>query len=148
MDRPVKILLAKVGLDGHDRGLRVIAGACRDAGFEVIYAGLRQTPQSVVEAAVQEDVDAIGVSILSAAHMTVFPAIIELLRQEGLHERVLLTGGGIIPDRDAAELQAMGVGRLFTPGAPLETIIGYIRDEVQRRRELKGSGLPQQAGMV
>ena len=132
--RPVRILLAKVGLDGHDRGLRIIAGACRDAGFEVIYGGLRQTPRRVVEIALQEDVDAIGVSILSAAHMTVFPEILRLLQEEGLHPRVLLTGGGIIPEKDAIQLTELGVGRLFGPGAPLAEIVQYIADEVGRRR--------------
>ena len=126
MDRRIRVLVAKVGLDGHDRGAKVVAAALRDAGMEVIYTGLRKTPEMVVEAAIQEDVDAIGVSILSGAHMTIFPRIINLMRQKGL-EGVLLFGGGIIPDKDIDELQKQGVGKLFTPGASTETIIGYVK---------------------
>jgi len=133
-ERPVRILLAKVGLDGHDRGIRVIANACKDAGFEVVYGGLRHTPESVVEVALQEDVDAIGVSILSAAHMTVFPRVMELLQSEELDRRVLVTGGGIIPDKDMRALAALGVGKLFGPGSPLDEITDYIQAEVARRR--------------
>lgn len=133
-ERPVRILLAKVGLDGHDRGIRVIANACKDAGFEVVYGGLRHTPESVVEVALQEDVDVIGVSILSAAHMTVFPRVMELLHKEELAERVLLTGGGVIPDKDMRALSELGVGRLFGPGSPLEEIIAYVEEEALRRR--------------
>ncbi len=138
-DRPVKILLAKVGLDGHDRGIRVIANACKDAGFEVVYGGLRHTPETVVEVALQEDVDAIGVSILSAAHMTVLPRILELLEAEGMERRILLTGGGIIPEKDMKALLDMGVGRLFGPGTPLEEIVEYIRGEVAKRRREYGA---------
>ena len=134
-DRPVRILLAKVGLDGHDRGIRVIANACMDAGFEVVYGGLRHTPRTVVEVAIQEDVDAIGVSILSAAHMTVFPEVLEILKEEGVDDRILLTGGGILPEKDIRSLEARGVGKLFGPGTPLEEITSYLREEVARRRE-------------
>src|SRR6186713_815468 len=119
--RPIRVLVAKVGLDGHDRGAKVIATAMRDAGMEVIYTGLRQTPEMVVNAALQEDVDAIGISILSGAHMTVFPKVAALMKEKGL-SNVLLTGGGIIPEEDMAELNNMGVGKLFAPGAPTSEI--------------------------
>ena len=132
-NRPIRVLIAKVGLDGHDRGAKVIATALRDAGMEVIYTGLRQTPDMVVQAALQEDVDAIGVSILSGAHMTVFPAIMERLQKENL-QHILLTGGGIVPSEDRNSLTTMGVGTLFTPGTPTTTIIDYIREEVRKRR--------------
>src|SRR5882762_2946332 len=111
-NRPIRVLVAKVGLDGHDRGARIIATAMRDAGMEVIYTGLRQTPEMVVNTALQEDVDAIGISILSGAHMTVFPKLLQLMKEKGMTD-VLLTGGGIIPDEDMAELNKMGVGKLF-----------------------------------
>src|SRR6201995_3845207 len=111
LSRPVRVLVAKVGLDGHDRGAKVIATSLRDAGMEVIYTGLRQTPEMVVSAAIQEDVDAIGISILSGAHMTVFPKIINLMKEKGMDD-VLLTGGGIIPEEDMQQLQQMGVGKL------------------------------------
>jgi methylmalonyl-CoA mutase C-terminal domain/subunit len=133
MNRPVRVLVAKVGLDGHDRGAKVIATALRDAGMEVIYTGLRQTPEMVVNAALQEDVDAIGVSILSGAHMTVFPKIIELMKAKSMHD-VLLTGGGIIPEDDMAQLQQMGVGRLFPPGTTTADITGYITGWVKEHR--------------
>lgn len=133
MNRPLRVLVAKVGLDGHDRGAKVIATALRDAGMEVIYTGLRQTPEMVVNAALQEDVDAIGISILSGAHMTVFPKIIELMKQKQMDD-VLLTGGGIIPDDDMKALQALGVGRLFPPGTPTSDIAGYIREWVNSKR--------------
>lgn len=133
MKRPVRVLVAKVGLDGHDRGAKVIATALRDAGMEVIYTGLRQTPEMVVNAALQEDVDAIGISILSGAHMTVFPKIITLLREKGMTD-VLLTGGGIIPEDDMKQLQEMGVGRLFPPGTPTTEIASYITDWVKSNR--------------
>jgi methylmalonyl-CoA mutase C-terminal domain/subunit len=129
---PIRVLIAKVGLDGHDRGAKVIAAALKDAGMEVIYTGLRQTPDMVVQAALQEDVDAIGVSILSGAHMTVFPALIERLKANHL-ERILLTGGGIIPEDDRATLKAMGVGELFSPGTPTTDIAEYIRTHVKPR---------------
>ena len=125
--RPIRVLVAKVGLDGHDRGAKVIATALRDAGMEVIYTGLRQTPEMVVQAALQEDVDAIGISILSGAHMTVFPKVITLMKENGMHD-VLLTGGGIIPEDDMKELHAMGVGRLFAPGTDTHEIADYIRE--------------------
>lgn len=134
LNRPVRVLVAKVGLDGHDRGAKVIATALRDAGMEVIYTGLRQTPEMVVSAALQEDVDAIGVSILSGAHMTVFPKIIALMRQHEMHD-VLLTGGGIIPEQDMAQLNEMGVGKLFAPGAPTAEIAGFIKDWVTENRK-------------
>src|SRR6476659_3645515 len=114
MKRPIRVLVAKVGLDGHDRGAKVIATALRDAGMEVIYTGLRQTPEMVVSAALQEDVDAIGISILSGAHMTVFPRVVELMKQKEMND-VLLTGGGIIPEDDMKTLNKMGVGKLFAP---------------------------------
>jgi methylmalonyl-CoA mutase C-terminal domain/subunit len=136
MQRPVRVLVAKVGLDGHDRGAKVIATALRDAGMEVIYTGLRQTPEMVVAAALQEDVDAIGISILSGAHMTVFPKLMQLMKEKGL-ENVLLTGGGIIPDEDMATLNEQGVGKLFAPGTPTSDISGYITSWVlEHRKEL------------
>jgi methylmalonyl-CoA mutase C-terminal domain/subunit len=134
MDRPIRVLIAKVGLDGHDRGAKVIASFLRDAGMEVIYTGLRQTPDMVVNAALQEDVDVIGVSILSGAHMTVFPRILALLHEKGLTD-ILLTGGGIIPDDDMKKLVAIGCGQLFPPGTETKTIIEYIRGEVAQRRK-------------
>jgi len=134
MKRPIRVLVAKVGLDGHDRGAKVIATALRDAGMEVIYTGLRQTPEMVVTAAMQEDVDAIGISILSGAHMTVFPKVLHLMREKGMND-VLLTGGGIIPDEDMKKLQSMGVGNLFAPGAPTSEIADYIREWVKTHRD-------------
>jgi methylmalonyl-CoA mutase, C-terminal domain len=133
MNRPVRVLVAKVGLDGHDRGAKVIATALRDAGMEVIYTGLRQTPEMVVNAALQEDVDAIGVSILSGAHNTVFPKIIALMNQKEMND-VLLTGGGIIPDDDMIELNKLGVGKLFAPGATTTEIADYIKNWVKENR--------------
>lgn len=133
LNRPIRVLVAKVGLDGHDRGAKVIATSLRDAGMEVIYTGLRQTPEMVVNTALQEDVDAIGISILSGAHMTVFPKIISLMKQKGITD-VLLTGGGIIPENDMEKLQDMGVGTLFAPGATMITIVDYIKNWVQQHR--------------
>lgn len=133
MNRPVRVLVAKVGLDGHDRGAKVIATALRDAGMEVIYTGLRQTADMVVNAALQEDVDAIGISILSGAHLTVFPKIIALMKEKGMND-VLLTGGGIIPDDDMKALQQMGVGKLFAPGTSTSEISSYITDWVKVNR--------------
>ena len=133
MNRPIRVLVAKVGLDGHDRGAKVIATALRDSGMEVIYTGLRQTPEMVVNAALQEDVDAIGVSILSGAHNTVFPKILQLLKEKKMDD-VLLTGGGIIPEDDMKELNKMGVGKLFAPGAPTTEIAEYIRQWVKEHR--------------
>src|SRR5437868_8991865 len=126
LSRPIRVLVAKVGLDGHDRGAKVIATALRDAGMEVIYTGLRQTPEMVVNAALQEDADAIGVSILSGAHMTVFPKILQLMKEKEMDD-VLLTGGGIIPEDDMKQLNEMGVGKLFAPGATTTNIAEYIR---------------------
>ena len=133
-ERPVRILVAKVGLDGHDRGAKVIATALRDAGMEVIYTGLRQTPEMVVNAALQEDVDAIGVSILSGAHMTVFPKIMQLLKEKGMDD-VLVTGGGIIPEEDMKILNGSGVGKLFAPGATTSEIAAYIKEKVAEKRD-------------
>jgi methylmalonyl-CoA mutase C-terminal domain/subunit len=131
--RPIRVLVAKVGLDGHDRGAKIIATALRDAGMEVIYTGLRQTPEMVVNAALQEDVDAIGVSILSGAHNTVFTKIMGLLKEKGMND-VLVTGGGIIPESDMAALQDLGVGKLFAPGTPTTTIAKYIAEWVSAHR--------------
>jgi methylmalonyl-CoA mutase, C-terminal domain len=124
--RPLRILIAKPGLDGHDRGAKVIARALRDAGFEVIYTGLHQTPEMVAEAAIQEDVDAVGLSILSGAHLTLFPAVVEELRRRGGGEK-LVFGGGIIPDEDAPALARAGVAKVFTPGASTQEIVDWIR---------------------
>lgn len=136
MKRPVRVLVAKVGLDGHDRGAKVIATALRDAGMEVIYTGLRQTPEMVVNTALQEDVDAIGISILSGAHMTVFPKVQQLMKEKGL-DNVLLTGGGIIPEEDINKLNELGVGKLFPPAAATTEIAGYINAWVlEHRKEL------------
>ena len=133
MNRPIRVLIAKVGLDGHDRGAEVIASFLRDAGMEVIYTGLRQTPEMVVAAAMQEDVDVIGISILSGAHNTVFPKIITLMKEKGLSD-VLLTGGGVIPEKDMGKLQQLGVGKLFSPGTDTSLIIGYITNWVKENR--------------
>jgi methylmalonyl-CoA mutase C-terminal domain/subunit len=133
MNRPIRVLVAKVGLDGHDRGAKVIATALRDAGMEVIYTGLRQTPEMVVNAALQEDVDAIGISILSGAHNTVFPKVIALMKEKGMND-VLLTGGGIIPEDDIASLNEMGVGKLFAPGTTTTDIANYIKEWVKVNR--------------
>lgn len=134
LNRPIRVLVAKVGLDGHDRGAKVIATALRDAGMEVIYTGLRQTPEMVVNAALQEDVDVIGISILSGAHMTVFPKVLELMKQNEMND-VLLTGGGIIPEEDIKALNAMGVGRIFHPGTHTQEIAQYITDWVKQHRQ-------------
>lgn len=133
MSRPIRVLVAKVGLDGHDRGAKVIATSLRDAGMEVIYTGLRQTPEMVVNTALQEDVDAIGVSILSGAHMTVFPKIIALMNDKKMND-VLLTGGGIIPEEDMKSLNELGVGKLFAPGATTTDIADYIKTWVKEKR--------------
>jgi methylmalonyl-CoA mutase C-terminal domain/subunit len=127
MDKKLRVLVAKAGLDGHDRGAKVIAAALRDAGMEVIYTGLRQTPEMIVEAAIQEDVDVIGISILSGAHMTILPKIKNLMNEKGLDD-VLLTGGGIIPEEDIKKLADIGVGELFTPGASTKNIAEYIKE--------------------
>ena len=133
MDRSIRVLIAKAGLDGHDRGAKVIAAALRDAGMEVIYTGLRQTPEMIVEAALQEDVDVIGISLLSGAHMTIFPKVRRLMDEKGLTD-VLLTGGGIMSEKDIEELMEVGVGRLFTPGAPMSAIADYIKEWVGEHR--------------
>ena len=127
MLRPIRVLIAKPGLDGHDRGAKVVAAALRDAGMEVIYTGLHQTPEMIATAAVQEDVDVVGLSILSGAHMTLFPRVRELLGEMG-RDDVLLTGGGIIPREDIDELQRRGVGKLFGPGTPTTDLIDYIKE--------------------
>jgi methylmalonyl-CoA mutase, C-terminal domain len=133
MSEKIRVLLAKPGLDGHDRGIKVIAAAFRDAGFEVIYSGLRQTPEMIVNAAIQEDVDAIGVSILSGAHMTLFPAILNLLKEKKA-DHMILFGGGIIPDADITALQKIGIDKLFTPGASTEDAVNYLREAIAGRK--------------
>jgi methylmalonyl-CoA mutase C-terminal domain/subunit len=133
-ERPLRILVAKIGLDGHDRGAKVIATSLRDAGMEVIYTGLRQTPEMVVNAALQEDVDAIGISILSGAHMTVFPKVMALLKEKQMND-VLVTGGGIIPEDDMQKLNEIGVGRLFPPGTTTTAIAEYRKDWVSKNRD-------------
>jgi methylmalonyl-CoA mutase C-terminal domain/subunit len=131
-ERKLRILVAKPGLDGHDRGAKVIARALRDAGMEVIYTGLHQTPEMIVSAAVQEDVDAIGMSIMSGAHMTLFPAVIDLLKDQKAQD-ILVFGGGIIPDGDIPRLKGLGVAEIFTPGSSTQDIVGWIRKNVQER---------------
>ncbi len=126
MSRPIRVLIAKPGLDGHDRGAKVIARALRDAGMEVIYSGLRQTPEQIVAAAIQEDVDVIGLSILSGAHNVLFPEILDLLKERG-GEDIVVVAGGIIPDKDIAPLKALGVREIFLPGTPTGTLVDYIR---------------------
>lgn len=133
MDRKIRVLVAKAGLDGHDRGAKVVAAALRDAGMEVIYTGIRKTPEVIVEAALQEDVDAIGISILSGAHMTVFTRIKELMNKNDMND-VLLFGGGIIPDKDMLKLKEMGVGEIFTPGASTQAITEYVKNWVTENR--------------
>ena len=136
MQKKFRILLAKPGLDGHDRGIKVIASALRDAGMEVIYTGLRQTPEVIVEAAIQEDVDAVGMSILSGAHMTLFPAVLKLLKEKKADDMILF-GGGIIPEEDIGKLERMGVGKLFTPGASTTEIVEYLKEEIPKRKKEK-----------
>ena len=133
MAERIRVLVAKPGLDGHDRGAKVVASALRDAGMEVIYTGLHQTPEMIVSAAVQEDVDVVALSILSGAHMTMFPRVLELLREKGLTD-VVVTGGGIIPQEDMDELVKMGVDQLFGPGTDTREIVEYIREAVAKRR--------------
>jgi methylmalonyl-CoA mutase C-terminal domain/subunit len=130
----VRVLVAKPGLDGHDRGAKVVAAALRDAGFEVIYTGLHQTPQMIANAAVQEDVDAVGLSIMSGAHNTLFPAVIEALRAQQAND-VVVFGGGIVPDEDVSKLEQAGVSKIFGPGAPLSEIVEWVRDNVRARTE-------------
>ena len=134
MPKKIRVLLAKPGLDGHDRGIKVIAAAFRDAGMEVIYTGLRQTPQMIAETALQEDVDVVALSILSGAHMTLFPKVLDLLKEKGMTD-ILLTGGGIIPEEDMEKLEKMGVGRLFGPGSNTKDIIKYITDWFAQNRK-------------
>jgi len=133
MERKIRILMAKPGLDGHDRGIKVLAAAYRDAGMEVIYLGLRQTPEMIVSAALQEDVDVIALSSLNNAHMTIFPNLYNLMQEKGLDD-VLLTGGGIIPKKDVAELEGMGMGKLFGPGTPVKETVDYITNWVFEKR--------------
>ncbi len=133
MAEKIRVLLAKPGLDGHDRGIKVIAAAFRDAGMEVIYTGLRQTPPMIVDAAIQEDVDAIGVSILSGAHMTLFPAILDEMKAKGAGD-IILFGGGIVPDEEIKELEALGVAKVFTPGAPTEESIRFLQEAVEKKK--------------
>ena len=133
-ERKIRVLVAKPGLDGHDRGAKVIAASFRDAGFEVIYTGLHQTPEMIVNAAVQEDVDVVALSVLSGAHMTLFPRVLDLLKEEGV-DHVLLTGGGIIPEGDMEALKEAGVGRLFGPGTPTSEAVEYIREWFSTREE-------------
>ena len=133
-ERKIRVLVAKPGLDGHDRGAKIIAASFRDAGFEVIYTGLHQTPEMIVNAAVQEDVDVVALSVLSGAHMTLFPRVLELLKEEGA-EGVLLTGGGIIPEADMEALKEVGVGRLFGPGTPTSEAVEYIREWLSTHTE-------------
>jgi len=132
MEKKIRVVLAKVGLDGHDRGVKVIARAMRDAGFEVIYTGLRQTPEMVVEAAIQEDVDAIGISSLAGAHMTIFSRVMKLLKEKGA-EHILVFGGGIIPKNEEEELYRLGVGKLFGPGTTTEATVDYLRQAVSQK---------------
>lgn len=134
MNRPIRVVIAKVGLDGHDRGAKVIASFLRDAGMEVIYTGLRQTPEMVVNTALQEDADVIGISILSGAHNTIFPKIIALMKEKNMND-VLLTGGGIIPAQDMKKLNELGVGKLFPPGTETKQIISYITEWVKENRQ-------------
>jgi methylmalonyl-CoA mutase, C-terminal domain len=134
MPRPIRVLIAKPGLDGHDRGAKIIARALRDAGMEVIYSGLRQTPEQVVAAAIQEDVDVIGLSILSGAHNVLFPEILTLLKERG-GEDILVVAGGIIPDKDIAPLKALGVSEIFLPGTPTGTLVDYIQKAAGARVE-------------
>ena len=136
VDRRIRVVVAKPGLDGHDRGAKVMAAALRDAGMEVIYTGLHQTPEKIATTALQEDADVVALSILSGAHMTLFPRVLDLLRDQGMSD-VLVTGGGIIPADDMAALEAMGVGRLFGPGTKTAEAIDYIRDWVNEQRSSK-----------
>ena len=131
-EKRLRILVAKPGLDGHDRGAKIIARALRDGGFEVIYTGLHQTPEMIAEAAVQEDADAVGLSVLSGAHMTLFPEVMRLLKERGAGE-VAVFGGGIIPDDDAVKLKELGVRQIFTPGASTEDIVKWVRENVAAR---------------
>jgi methylmalonyl-CoA mutase C-terminal domain/subunit len=134
MDRKIRVLVAKPGLDGHDRGAKVVASAFRDAGMEVVYTGLHQTPEMIVEAAIQEDVDVVGLSILSGAHMALFPKILNLIRAQGAEDKLII-GGGIIPDDDAEELKKMGIAEIFRPGTPTDQIVDFVKKTVAARKE-------------
>jgi len=136
MAHKLRVLIAKPGLDGHDRGAKVVAAAMRDAGFEVIYAGLRQTPEMIVETAIQEDVDVIALSILSGAHMTIFPKVLDLMKANGINDK-LLTGGGIIPADDIEKLQKIGVGKLFGPGASTQDAVRYVKDWAESKSKIQ-----------
>ena len=136
MARKLRVLIAKPGLDGHDRGAKVVAAAMRDAGFEVIYAGLRQTAEMIVETAIQEDVDVIALSILSGAHMTIFPKVLQLMKENDIDDK-LLTGGGIIPTEDIERLQKMGVGKLFGPGASTQDAVRYVREWAENKYKIQ-----------
>ena len=131
MERPIRVLVAKPGLDGHDRGAKVVARALRDAGMEVIYTGLRQTPEQIVSAAIQEDVDVVAMSILSGAHNHLFPKVVNLLKSEGIDD-MLIIGGGVIPEEDIPSLKESGIKEIFTPGTPTNKVIGYIKDNLKR----------------
>ena len=134
MDRPIRVLIAKPGLDGHDRGAKVVAAALRDAGMEVIYTGLHQTPEMIANAAIQEDVDVVGLSVLSGAHMTLFPRVRELLRAQG-RDDILITGGGILPKEDIEALRDLGIGKLFGPGTPTSELVRYIDEWYAERQQ-------------
>jgi methylmalonyl-CoA mutase C-terminal domain/subunit len=136
LNRKIRVIIAKAGLDGHDRGAKVIAAAFRDAGMEVIYLGLRQTPEMIAEAALQEDADAIGLSVLSGAHMTLFTKMTEVMKQKNI-KNVLLFGGGIIPKEDITKLKEIGVGELFTPGTPISETVEYVKKWVEQHRQLE-----------
>ncbi len=136
MEEKIRVLVAKPGLDGHDRGAKVVAAAFRDAGFEVIYTGLHQTPEMIVDAAIQEDVDVLSMSVLSGAHMTIFPRVLDLLKERGAGD-ILVIGGGIIPREDANRLKALGIGEIFGPGTPTSDAIAYIRDWFAKRGSQK-----------
>lgn len=133
MDRPIRVLVAKPGLDGHDRGAKVIARALRDAGMEVIYTGLRQTPEQIVEAAIQEDVDVVAMSILSGAHSHLLPKVVELLKTENVYDEILVIGGGVIPDDDIPELKEKGIAEVFTPGTPTQVTIDFIKSNLKKQ---------------
>ncbi|MDO4720277.1 MAG: cobalamin B12-binding domain-containing protein [Peptostreptococcaceae bacterium] len=133
MERPIRVLVAKPGLDGHDRGAKVIARAMRDAGMEVIYTGLRQTPEQIVQAALQEDVDVVAMSILSGAHSHLLPKVVELLKQQNMYDEVLVIGGGVIPDDDIPMLKEKGIQEIFTPGTPTQETIEFIRNNLKKK---------------
>ena len=133
MDRPIRVLVAKPGLDGHDRGAKIIARALRDAGMEVIYTGLRQTPDQIVQAAIQEDVDVVAMSILSGAHSHLLPNVVELLKAENVFDEILVIGGGVIPDDDIPELKEKGIAEVFTPGTPTQITIDFIKENIKKK---------------